>query len=497
MSALAESALADGLAFAGLVEVGERLHAGDLSPVALTRAMLDRIAAHDGALRAYETVMAEGALAEAAAAEREIASGAVRGPLHGVPLAVKDLCWTRDAPTAAGMAIHRGFRADEDATVVARLRQAGAVILGKLAMTEGAYAGYHPDMSVPVNPWDAEAWPGTSSSGSGVATAASLCYGAIGSDTGGSIRFPSAANGLTGIKPTWGRVSRHGAFELGATLDNLGPMCRSARDAAAMLGAIAGCDPKDPTALMAPVPDYLAGIDGGVASLRVGVAPAFVALGCDADAVAAVEGGRAALESLGAEIVEVAFPDASQALKDWFSLCAVEAASFHADTYPSRRADYGSSLSTFLDIAEGVSAVDLHRIAVRRLEFRGRVEAAFAGIDILLLPVQGLSGPTMAGVLEAAESERGIEDLLRYACPFNMTGQPTITLPAGVTAAGRPVGVQLVGRHLDEALLCRAGHAFQTATDWHRRHPTLPGGHRRDDPGTTDTPREGSPWISG
>ncbi len=469
------SALPDDLAFVGLVETSELIAVGQLSSVELTRGMLDRIAARDGALHAYETVMAESALAEAAAADREVAAGRTFGPLHGVPIAVKDLLWTHDAPTAAGMAIHRGFRAPEDATVVARLRAAGAVILGKLAMTEGAYAGYHPDMTVPINPWDAEAWPGTSSSGSGVATAAGLCYGSIGSDTGGSIRFPSAANGLTGIKPTWGRVSRHGAFELGATLDNLGPMCRSAKDAAAMLGAIAGADPKDPTTLLAPVPDYLAGIDRGVRGLRIGVAPAFVALGCDADAIEAVENARKVLEALGAEIVEIAFPDVSAVLKDWFSLCAVEAASFHAETYPSRRADYGSILSTFLDIAAGVGAIDMHRIAVRRLEFRGRVETAFADIDLLLLPVQGLSGPTMAEVLEAAASERGIENLLRYSSPFNMTGQPTITLPAGATAAGRPVGIQLVGRHLDETLLCRTGHAFQQATTWHGRHPALAG----------------------
>ena len=433
--------------------------------------MLDRIAALDGRLHAYETVMAEQALAAAATAEREIAAGNDRGPLHGVPIAVKDLCWTHDAPTRAGMAINRDFQAPEDGTVVARLRTAGAVILGKLAMTEGAYAGYHPDMTVPINPWDAEAWPGTSSSGSGVATAAGLCFGAIGSDTGGSIRFPSAANGLTGIKPTWGRVSRHGAFELGATLDNLGPMCRSAKDAAAMLGAIAGADAKDATSLRAPVPDYLAGIEGGVEGLRIGVAPAFVALGADDDAVAAVEGARVALAGLGAEIVEIGFPDASQVLRDWFPLCAVEAASFHAETFPSRRAEYGSILATFLGIADGVSAIDMHRMAVRRLEFRGRVAAAFADIDLLLLPVQGLSGPSMGEILAAAESELGIENLLRYACPFNMTGQPTITLPAGHTARGRPVGVQLVGKALDEALLCRAGHAFQRVTDWHLRRP--------------------------
>ena len=467
----------DALAFSELTEVAEKLRTKALSPVELTRAMLDRIAALDGKLHSFELLMPESALAEAKTAETEIAAGTNRGPLHGVPLAVKDLCWTVDAPTAAGMAMHRGFRPPEDATIVARLRAAGAVILGKLAMTEGAYAGYHPDMTVPICPWDPDAWPGTSSSGSGVATAAGLCYGSIGSDTGGSIRFPSAANGLTGLKPTWGRVSRHGAFELGATLDNLGPMCRSAADAAAMLGAIAGVDPKDPTTLRAPVPDYLAGIDGGVAGLRIGIAPAFMALGTDTDAATAFEAARAALAGLGATIVEIAFPDASQVLQDWFPLCAVEAASFHADTFPSRRDEYGPILAGFLDLAPGVTAIDMHRIAVRRLEFRGRVEAAMAGVDLLLLPVQGMSGPTMADILTAAEADPVIADLLRFSCIFNMTGQPTITLPAGFTAThvgtGRPVGVQLIGRHLDEALLCRAGHAFQTVTDWHRRHPVL------------------------
>lgn len=369
------------------------------------------------------------------------------------------------------MAIYRDFRPTEDGTVPARLRAAGAVILGKLALTEGAYAGYHPDMPVPVSPWDPEAWPGTSSSGSGVATAAGLCYGSIGSDTGGSIRFPSAANGLTGIKPTWGRVSRYGGFALGETLDNFGPMCRSTKDAAAMLGAIAGHDRKDPTSLRAEVPDYLDGIEDGVKGLRIGVAPAFVALGADSDAVAAVEGARAALAGLGATIVEVTFPDASPVLKDWFPLCAVEAASAHAETFPSRRDAYGPILRGFLDLAKDVTADDMHRMALRWLAFRGEVEAAFDGIDLLLLPVQGMSGPTQADILTAAEADPVIADLLRFSCIFNMTGQPTITLPAGFTAKGRPVGVQLIGRHLDEALLARAGHAFQGTTDWHLVRP--------------------------
>jgi len=238
-----------------------------------------------------------------------------------------------------------------------------------------------------------------------------------------------------------------------------------------MLGAIAGHDRKDPTSLRAEVPDYLDGIEDGVKGLRIGVAPAFVALGADTDAVAAIEGARAALAGLGATIVEVTFPDASPVLKDWFPLCAVEAASAHAETFPSRRDAYGPILRGFLDLAKDVTADDMHRMALRRLAFRGEVEAAFDGIDLLLLPVQGMSGPTQADILTAAEADPVIADLLRFSCIFNMTGQPTITLPAGFTAKGRPVGVQLIGRHLDEALLARAGHAFQGTTDWHLVRP--------------------------
>lgn len=467
------TAAPDDLAFAELTDVAARLHSRALSPVELTQAMLDRIAAEDERLHSFQTVMAESALAAARQAEAAIAAGDIRGPLHGVPLAVKDLCWTADAPTAGGMAIHRDFIPPEDGAVVRGLRAAGAVILGKLATTEGAYAGYHPAMTVPVNPWDPAAWPGASSSGSGVATAAGLCYGSIGSDTGGSIRFPSAANGVTGLKPTWGRVSRYGGYDLGPTLDTFGPITRSARDAAAMLGAIAGPDPRDPTSLRAPIPDYLASIDDGIAGLRIGIAPAFMALGTDAPAMTAVEGARKALEGLGATIVEVTFPDSAQILKDWFPLCAVEAAVVHEATYPSRRTEYGPILAGFLDLAPGVTAFDLQKIALRRLAFRGAVEAIMADVDLLLLPVQGMSGPSMDDILTAAERDPVIADLLRFSCVFNMTGQPTITLPAGMTGEGRPVGVQLVGPHLSESLLCRAGHAFQTVTDWHQHRPPV------------------------
>ncbi len=279
----------ESLYYLELVELTRRMHAKEISPVDATKAELDRIASLDKSLHSFALVTPEAALEQARQAESEIARGDIKGPLHGAPIAVKDLCWTTGVPTAAGMTIYRDFRPTEDATVVKKLRAAGAVILGKLQLTEGAFADHHPDITPPVNPWNAAHWSGASSSGSGVATAAGLCFGSLGSDTGGSIRFPSAANGVTGLKPTWGRVSRYGVFELAATLDHIGPMARSAVDTAAMLGVIAGPDENDPTASQEAVPNYLAGIDRGVRGLRIGVDSAWNQNGTDARMVRAVD----------------------------------------------------------------------------------------------------------------------------------------------------------------------------------------------------------------
>ena len=226
------------LHYLSLDEVARRLKARKVSSVEATRAILDRIEALDPKLKSYATVTPERALQDAARLDAETAAGKSRGPLHGVPIAVKDLCNTAGVPTAAGMAIHRKHVPARDATVVARLKEAGAVILGKLQMTEGAYGAHHPTIEPPVNPWNAAYWTGVSSSGSGVATASGLCFASLGSDTGGSIRFPSTMNGLSGLKPTWGRVSRAGVFPLAESLDHVGPMCRSALDAALVLGVI-------------------------------------------------------------------------------------------------------------------------------------------------------------------------------------------------------------------------------------------------------------------
>lgn len=288
-----------------LLDIGSRIQAKELSSAEATQAQLDRIAKLDPALKSYATLTAASALSDARRADDEIRSGSVRGPLHGVPIAVKDLCWTQGVPTAAGMTIYRDFKPDRDGTVVRKLREAGAVILGKLQLTEGAYADHHPKIVPPVNPWNAAHWSGASSSGSGVATAAGLCYGSLGSDTGGSIRFPSAANGCTGLKPTWGRVSRYGVFELAATLDHIGPMTRSAADAGAMLSVIAGADPNDPTASLEPVPNYLAGMKRGIRGLRIGIDPIWNTHRVEDGVKQTVDAALKVIRDLGGEIREL------------------------------------------------------------------------------------------------------------------------------------------------------------------------------------------------
>ncbi|HMH61076.1 MAG TPA: amidase, partial [Bradyrhizobium sp.] len=433
------------LHYCELVEIGQRIRKRELSPVEATQAQLDRIVRLDGQLKSYAYVMASSALEQAHAAEKEIAAGKVRGPLHGVPIAVKDLCWTKDAPTAAGTTIYRDYRPSEDATVVSRLKEAGAVILGKLQLTEGAYADHHPEIDPPRNPWDATLWSGASSSGSGVATAAGLCYGSLGSDTGGSIRFPSAANSVTGLKPTWGRVSRYGVFELAATLDHIGPMARSAVDCGAILGAIAGSDPNDPTAVLEPVPNYLANLSGSLRGTRIGVDPRWTSEGVDAAATRIFQDALRVAADLGAEILEIVVPDPTAMIDDWFPLCAVETAVAHEATYPSRKSEYGPGLAGLIELGLQQSGKDYQKIVLRREAFKGMVRALFEKVDLFAVPAQTFAAPTLAKMATLGENPELITGLLRFSCPFDMTGSPTITLPGGFTESGGPVAFQFVG----------------------------------------------------
>lgn len=457
-----------------LLSVSGRIRRGELSSVEVTAALLDRIARYDGRLHSALIVLGDAALEQARQADAEIAAGRWRGPLHGVPIGVKDLLWTKGLPTTGGMEVLRDFRPEEDATVIARLKAAGAVIIAKLHMTEGATFNHHPAFERPVNPWSADHWTGVSSSGSGVAPAAGFCFGAIGSDTGGSIRMPSAANNLTGIKPTWGRVSRHGLIHLAESLDHLGPMARSAADAAAILQAIAGWDAKDTTSLSDPVPDYLAQMDGGVAGLTLGIDWDFAARGMAPEIVASLETTLAVLERLGVRARDVTFPWDEEEMADSRNLFGAELALAHEAWFPAQAERYGAWLRGTLQMVGQVRGVDVARGHMLRERYRGRLRVLFGEIDLLLVPGLGKPLPTWAELEPMAQGEAPMDpDLMRFTSPFNLSGSPTISLPAGFGPTGLPIGIQLAGPWLAEPALIRAGVAFQKATDFHKRHPDL------------------------
>lgn len=462
------------LPFATMTELGEAYRNRKLSPVEVTRLMLERIEKLDPKLHSFVTVTPEIALQQAKQAEAELAAGKDRGAMHGIPVGLKDLCETKGVATTWGTKILKNYVPTEDGTVVKNLQQAGAVMLGKVQMTEGAFSVHHPEVIAPINPFHPDHWPGVSSSGSGVSVAAGLAYGAIGTDTGGSIRFPSGANGLTGLKPTWGRVSRHGVQALANSLDHLGPMTRSAADAGAMFMAMAGSDPNDPTTLDEPVPDCLAGIDQGIRGLRVGFDPRFIYDVCDKDTAQVIDDARKVLADLGATMVEIAMPSKTPAMyKDWAKFCGVETAVAHEPYYPARKAEYGPVLADLIELGRGLSAQELMHIYHDRLVFNGELRKLFKSIDLLLVPVHPFGNPSAEQLDQIFKTPNGIDDVLRFTAPFDMSGSPAMTLPGGFDAKGMPIGFQLIGAHLSEALLVRATHAYQGATDWHRRHPSL------------------------
>ena len=467
--------------FQDIAETGRQLRNGSLSSLELAQCMLARIERLDGKLRAFAWITDELCLAQAREADRERARNGWSGPLNGIPIAVKDLFATKDIPTSAGMPLLADFRPSEDSTVVTRLRRAGAVLLGKLQLTEGAVGDYHPSITPPVNPWDQNAWPGASSSGSGVALAAGLCFAAMGTDTGGSIRFPSAANGVTGLKPSWGRVSLHGVFALSEPLDCMGPMARSAEDAALVFSAIAGRDPLDPTSTGAPLPDLEGVGAAGVSSLRIGIDPLLLAEADSATAKAVEETARV-LVSLGAQRRDVRLPDMDKAADAWWALCSAGAAHTHRELYPANRARYGPSLSRAVEHGRGLTADEVMVALVNREAFRASLEELFRSVDLLVLPVQAIAAPSVQFIRDLSLQPRARQTLLKFVAPFALGGQPVLVVPAGQTSAGLPVGVQLVGPFLREDLVLRAGCAFQAMTDWHRRRPPSFRGSDSDDP---------------
>ena len=471
---------AEPLHYLTLREIGRRIESRDLSPIDLTERLLDRIATVDRSLKSYATVMRDEALAAARAADGEIRAGQYRGPLHGVPVAVKDLCYTKGVRTMGGTRVRENFVPDVDATVVSRLRDAGAVLLGKLNLSEGATAGYNPARDVPLNPWNPDRWPGMSSSGSGVATAAGLCYAAIGTDTGGSIRNPASANGVVGLKPTYGRVSRFGVLAMADSLDHVGPMARSVTDVAIMFDAIAGRDPKDPTSLGAEGPQALAALAGDIRGVRIGVDRDYALKGIDSGQAAAIDRALQLLSGLGATIVDVRMPDLSEVLEMWSAICRAEIVAAHAATYPSRASEYGPYMREFLELGTHVTPQQLTAARERRQAFTARFNSVLESIDAIAGPAGGdpawpITHAIQVGSLPeyhkawAAAAPRSAE----FTMPMDLAGVPAICVPCGFSPDGLPYSIQFTGRRLSESMLCRIAHAYEQATEWHSHHPNV------------------------
>jgi aspartyl-tRNA(Asn)/glutamyl-tRNA(Gln) amidotransferase subunit A len=467
----------DDLTRLSIAEAGDLLRRRALSPVELTRAHLDRIQRLDRDLLAYITVLRDEALAAAVAAEQEIARGQYRGPLHGIPIALKDLIMTRGLRTTCGSRILRDWVPDTDATVARRLADAGAILLGKLNMHEFAYGptGVNPHYGTSRNPWDRHRIPGGSSSGSGVAVAAGLAAGALGTDTGGSVRIPAALCGIVGLKPTYGRVSRAGVIPLAWSLDHVGPMTRTVTDAALLLQVLAGSDPADPSTAARPVPDYRRATQGEVRGLRLGIPKDLFFERLDPEVRAAVLAAARSLEGLGAVVEEIPLPKIHHAGPASFAIIASEATAYHEPYLRTRAAEYGEDVRARLTTGQFVLAHQYLKAQRARQVIRAEVDAVLTRVDALLTPATPVPAPrlderevTVDGVTEDARWW-----LIRCTRPINVTGHPALSVPCGLTAAGLPIGLQLVGRPFDEATLLRLGHAFEAVSPVRDRWPPL------------------------
>ena len=461
----------DALCFLSASELGRRIARRELSPVEVTRAHLARIARLDAKLNAFLTVTVDRALAEAAAAEREIAAGESRGPLHGVPLALKDLFDTAGVRTTAGSKILAENVPLRDAAAVERLRAAGLVLLGKTNLHEFAFGttSNNPHYGPSRNPWDLERSPGGSSGGSGAALAAGLCAVSLGTDTGGSIRIPAGACGVVGLKPTLGRVSRRGVTPLAWSFDTVGPMARTVEDAALLMNAIAGPDEEDEWCAARPVEDFTRDLEQGVHGLTLGVPREWFFEGVECDIEAAVREAIAVLEREGARRADVALPGMVDAHTAHHAILAVEAAAFHGAWLRERPDDYGSDVRRGLELGQLIAGVDY--VNARRVQaiVRATFRAALAEADVLAAPC--LPQPPLP-VGESMSREPAVA-WNRLLTPANIAGFPAISLPCGFDGAGLPVGLQLIGRPFEDALVLRVARAYERATEWGTRRPPI------------------------
>jgi aspartyl-tRNA(Asn)/glutamyl-tRNA(Gln) amidotransferase subunit A len=444
----------------------------------VTQSCLDRIAKWNPKLNAFMAIEADDALKAADAADAVLAKGAPKGALHGVPLAHKDMYYDKGKVVTCGSKIRKDFVATTTSTALQRLKDAGTVRLGSLQMVEFAYGptGHNPHYGAVRNPWNTDHITGGSSSGSGSAVAARLTFAALGSDTGGSIRMPAHFCGVTGLKTTVGLISRAGAMPLSWTLDTVGPLAQTVEDCALLTGLMAGADAEDPTASDLPVPNYMAAAREPIKGLKIGVPSAFYVDDLDAEVARALDETLATLRKEGAEIVKVELPDQRQLTAACQLVLATEAASLHKRWMIERPQDYGAQVLMRLQNGLAIPAVSY----LEAMRWRGPALAAYLaaveGTDAVIAPVAPMPAATIAesDVGNSLDAEAVIQRITRFTRPINYLGLPSLSIPAGFTKSGLPVGMQMIGRSFDEAMLIRIGAAFQRATDFHQKVPKLP-----------------------
>jgi aspartyl-tRNA(Asn)/glutamyl-tRNA(Gln) amidotransferase subunit A len=449
--------------------LGEEIRARRISPVELTEAYLARIEAIEKRVAAYITVTADRARADAMRADSEIAAGHWRGPFHGVPVALKDLCYTSGIRTTGGAKILADFVPAYDATVWARLAEAGAVLLGKLNLHEFANgaSSSNPHFGFVRNPYNLEHIPGGSSGGSGAAIVARTAAATIGTDTGGSIRVPAAFCGCVGLKQTWSRVSRYGVLPLSDSLDHTGPITRTVRDAALMLNIIAGYDPNDATSSREPVPDYTSRLDAGIAGMRFGVIRELT-VGASDEVLDSFRAAVKMIESLGARVDEVSIPSIDSGILLASAITLPEALEYHQRWFPERAADYGSDVRWTMETAGALPATVYIRAQRARARMLAEVLDAMEERQILLAPTTGIAAPLIGVQGRTAKQADGkpvnlVTAVLRFTAPFNVTGQPALALPTGLSPAGLPLSMQIVGRPFDELTVLQAASVYERA----------------------------------
>ena len=447
------------------------MQSGELSARALTRLYLERITSLDQRLNAFITLTDDLALEQAEQADRERQQGRLRGPLHGIPLALKDLFKTAGVKTTAGSSFWRENIPARSAFVVERLHQAGAVILGKLNMHEIALGvtNANPHFGPCHNPWDLARSPGGSSGGSAAAVASGMCLGSLGTDSGGSIRIPAALCGVVGLKPTYGRVSLSGVIPLSWSTDHVGPLARCVADAALLYQSIAGYDPLDPVCQPQPLEDALASLDGSIQGWRIALLADSYLDKAHPEVLNAIQDAARLLSELGAQVTPVKLPDLRLAAQTNGLVVVAEAAAFHHLRLQEHPTGFGEDVRQRLETGAGTSIQDYILARRTQQELRRSLETFFMDYDLLCLPATPVTAPLISGP-DAVEQARL---LTRFTAPFNITGLPAIVLPCGFSSTGLPIGMQLVARPWAENALLRAAQAYENATSWHARKPVL------------------------